>query len=171
MRYEENLNCVIINEDESKYSGYDKFSESLTTVLSKDMLITDPVFRYYFFKKNLINDLNDWENLMVNYDKNLLNKNFTLLNKEIYADYRKEIVECLNPFDIFQNFSVLFLIVIPTFYVITAFYLVLYYCKYRRINNDYQRLRIRENESNVSTVIDDGNELGVISSQIINNNI
>jgi hypothetical protein len=135
------------------------------------MLITDPVFRYYFYKKNLINDMNDWENLMVNYDKNLLNKNFTLLNKEIYADHRKETVECLNPFDIFQNFSVLFLIVIPTFYVITAFYLVLYYCKYRRINNDYQRLRIRENENNVSTVIDDGNELGVISSQIINNNI
>jgi len=135
------------------------------------MLITDPVFRYYFHNKNFTNDIDDWESILVNFDKNLLNKNFTLFNKEIYADFRKEFVNCIDPYDILHDFSVLFLIVIPTFYVITAFYLVLYYCKYRRINNDYQRLRIRENESNISTVIDDGNELAVIPSLIINNNI
>ena len=134
-------------------------------------MITDPVFSFYFYKKNFIKDENDWEKIIGVSDKNLLNKNFTLDNKEIYVDFVKEIVKCSSPYKIFEDVSVIFLIVIPLFYLITSFCMIVFYCKYRRINNDYQRLRLRENENNFSTIIEDGTELDVIPEQPQNQNI
>jgi hypothetical protein len=134
-------------------------------------MITDPVFSFYFYKKNFIKDENDWEKIIGVSDKNLLNKNFTIDNKETYADFVKEIVECSSPNKIFEDVSVIFLIVIPLFYLITSFCMIVFYCKYRRINNDYQRLRLRENENSVSTIIEDGTELNVMPEQPQKRNI
>ena len=133
-------------------------------------MITDPVFSFYFYKKNIIKDQNEWEKIIGVTDKNLLNKNFTIDNKEIYVDFVKEFSQCSSPNKIFEDVSVIFLIVIPLFYFITSFCMIVFYCKYRRINNDYQRLRLRENENSISTIIDDGTELGVIPEQPQNEN-
>ena len=69
--------------------------------------------------------------------------NSTVLNSsddDIYVNKSKEEVSC-NFYDNFDNSLLIIVIILPIVYFFVTICLVVYYCKYKRVRNQYQMLR------------------------------
>ncbi len=105
-------------------------------VISKEMVEKNYFLEYYFkqlYKKNNSN--------VISFSLHVVNS--TILNttdEELYVNKSKEEVSC-NFYDNFDNSLLIIVIILPIFYFFVTICLVVYYCKYKRVRNQYQMLR------------------------------
>ena len=177
IRYEENYNCIIENDliKINKANNKDSPNSNLVfnnenNTLSYNISKKDEVIEYYFKNIKGIKSF-DQSNFKT---KQALNINESILNiadSEIYILNDKEKKHCTPEikYDYTDNSIFLLIIGIPVLYFLTATCLIVFICKYKKVNGEYHRLRQEVDKLDLSSQ-ETENKNNNINNNNINNN-
>jgi hypothetical protein len=133
--YREDYQCIIENGDDKDLIGYEESCNDLKNIITKNTVEQDTGLKYYYSKAYVNN-----KPAAISFP-NLKETNFTgTKNADIYVDNAKESVSCFFMQDMDRSLLLL-VIILPSFYLIVTICMVVFYCKYKRVNTQYQQLR------------------------------
>jgi hypothetical protein len=118
------------------------------------------VFNSYLLSKNYTDDVNKFGAILKLKSGVIKNKS-PQSRDEKYIEKLKEKIDCVqeetiqDPYVNYTDLSSSWLIIIPLVYIITTICLIFFYCKYRRVHYNYDRLRQEIEFSNVTERRDD----------------
>lgn len=135
--YRENTNCII-EAASSNSSGFNFSANNMNSTLTYDLFKKEEALYSSYFLKDIKTPIKDWKSLFkisfLNHENNKSNADSE------YVSIGKEEEKCsVNESEF--SLSMLIVIFVPIFYLLTTLCFVVFYCKYRRLTNDYQRLR------------------------------
>ena len=135
IKFNMNNDCLIFNASNSELIGYDKEYDD-TLVKMEDLNITTNGKR-----RN-----EEEERIVVKQNGENITFNFTYIEDDVYYE------ECTFIDNIDNNWKK-YLLVIPVLYLITVVLVICYCCKYKRVKNEYEKLRNHEGNNNESNSI------------------
>ncbi len=150
------MNCIIEDGNNLNLIGKNKAFENEKSIFSFDTYKAEElVFNTYLLKKNYTDDVNKFGAILK--FKSESSKNiFPQTTDKKYIEKTKEKIDCVledafqDPYSNYTDLSSSWLIVIPLIYIITTICLIFFYCKYRRINYNYDQLRQEVEFSNMT---------------------
>ncbi len=106
------------------------------TVLTDEQIHKTPELAYYYENLYIGNVSKDFTTYKMQTNQTTL----LMDDCDIYVNNNKEIVSCMF-YDGLDNAMLFMVIVLPIFYVFITIFLIIYYCKYRKIHSQYQVLK------------------------------
>jgi len=139
--FSENEDCNINGKQDPKLSGYKQTSNNIANIITYDSLMYDKelgeLLNYKPFRRNL----NKTETIASNYT---ILTNFSNAYTG-YIETIEEYVPC-NFYDNLNSDLYYIVIAIVVIFVISTLCVLIIYCKYRGVKNDYHRLK-EENDT------------------------
>ena len=136
IKFNMNNDCLIFNASNAELIGYDKVYED-TLVQIEELNININGKRRNEETERVVVVQQNGENITFN---------FTYIENEVYYE------ECTFIDNIDHNWKK-YLLVIPIAYLITVVLVICYCCKYKKVKNEYEKLRNHEGNNNESNSI------------------
>ncbi len=133
----ENDECIISDEEITNLQGYNSLFNNNKNILNTELLKEDKNIFYYFKQSK------NWteEHLLKNLENTTSLINSSPNEDDIYVDSKIETIKCEDSQKNIETSILLIIIIVPTVYFLTSLCLIIFYCKYKRVTWNYERLK------------------------------